>query len=67
MGSVSLVVDPPVHVFFGGKDLGLTPLKASLPVGRQTLKLVPPAGPSKSVSVEVKEAGGAARFDLEDL
>jgi serine/threonine protein kinase len=67
LGSLSLVVDPPVHVFFGGKDLGVTPLKATLPVGKQTLKLVPADGPAKSVSVEVKESGGAARFDLEDL
>ncbi len=67
LGSVSLVVEPPVHVFFAGKDLGTTPLKATLPVGKQTLKFVPSEGPSKTVSVEVKEAGGAARFDLEDL
>ena len=67
LGSLSLVVDPPVHVFFGGKDLGTTPLKAVLPVGKQTLKLVPSEGPAKSVSVDVKEVGGAARFDLEDL
>ena len=67
MGSVSLVVDPPVHVFFGGKDLGVTPLKASLPVGKQSLKLVPSEGPSKTVSVDVKESGSAMRYDLEDL
>ncbi len=67
LGSVSLVVEPPVHVFFAGKDLGLTPLKATLPVGKQTLKLVPSDGVPKNVSVDVKEAGGAARFDLEDL
>jgi len=67
LGSVSLVVEPPVRVFFAGKDLGSTPLKATLPVGKQTLKLVPAEGPPKTVTVEVKEAGGAARFDLEDL
>ena len=66
LGSLSLVVDPPVHVFFAGKDLGITPLKATLPIGRQTLKFVPSEGPSKSVTVEVKETG-AARYDLEDL
>ena len=43
------------------------PFKATLPVGKQTLKFVPAEGPSKSVSVDVKESGGAARFDLEDL
>ncbi len=67
LGSISLVVEPPVHVFFGGKDLGITPLKVTLPVGKQTVKLVPSEGPSKLVSVDVKESGGAARFDLEDL
>lgn len=67
VGSLSLVVEPPVHAFFNGRDLGLTPLKANLPVGRQSLKLVPPSGPPKNVNVEVKESGGAARFDLEDL
>jgi serine/threonine protein kinase len=67
VGSLSLVVEPPVHAFFGGRDLGQTPLKANLPVGRQTLKLVPASGGAKTVTVEVKETGGAARFDLEDL
>ena len=37
------------------------------PVGRQTLRLVPSSGAPKTVSVDVKESGGAARFDLEDL
>ena len=67
VGSLSLVVEPPVHAFFAGKDLGVTPLKANLPVGRQSLRLVPSSGPPKTVSVDVKESGGAARFDLEDL
>ena len=67
LGVLSLVVDPPVRVVWGSKELGTTPLKASLPIGKQTLKFLPPDGPPKTVTVEVKEAGSAARFDLEDL
>ncbi|MFT3840294.1 MAG: serine/threonine-protein kinase [Myxococcaceae bacterium] len=67
LADVSLVVDPPVTVMWNGKALGKTPLKTQLPVGKQSLKLMAPDGPAKNIIVDVKEAGTALRYDLEDL
>jgi serine/threonine protein kinase len=67
LADVSLVVDPPVMVMWNGKEIGNTPLKTKLPVGKQSLKLISSGAPAKNIIVDVKEAGTALRYDLEDL
>ncbi|AKQ70083.1 Serine/threonine kinase PKN13 [Myxococcus hansupus] len=54
-GFLTLVTEPKAQVFFGGKDLGKTPLlKVKLPAGQHTLKLVDATDTAHQVPVDIK-------------
>jgi hypothetical protein len=56
-GFLNLVGQPGVKVSTGGKELGVTPLRAvPLPPGKYQLKLQPPKGKPRTVAVEIKSA-----------